>query len=182
MPATSGYFAPSYFSPSYFGPLGALAPGGAGPTMTAHRDRDAFAAILQALATTGEFAEVRFPAPLDASPVPADRAPLAVVVPVEWWEAPEVSSDARIRRVHFTLTLVARADSARDRFETLDRLTSIAQNALEAAALGGFCMPGMSRLGHGIYEPHPRHPELRLTIDGQFAYLIDGPSGHSAAR
>lgn len=182
MPSSFGYFDPSYFSPTYFGPLGAIAPGDKGSLMTAFRDRDAFAAILQALKSTGEFAEVAFPADLDASPVGANRTPLAVVVPIEWAEDPDTSSMASIRRVTYNLILVARAESPRDRFETLDRLTSIAQNAIERSTLGGFCMPPMSHLQRGVFDPKSRHPELRLTIEGAFGYLIDSPNGHSAAR
>jgi hypothetical protein len=182
MPSSFGYFDPSYFSPTYFGPLGAIAPGGRGSSMTAFRDRDAFAAILQALNATGEFAEVAFPAALDTSPVGASRTPLAVVVPVQWAEDPDASSMAMIRRVTYNLILVARAESPRDRFETLDRLTSIAQNALEGSTLGGFCMPPLSHLRRGQFDAHSRHPELRLAIEGGFSYLIDSPNGHNVAR
>ena len=181
MPSSFGYFDPSYFSPNYFGPLGAIAPGGKESHMTAFRDRDAFAAILQALKSTGEFAEVAFPADLDASPVGANRTPLAVVVPVQWAEDPDVSSMAMIRQVSYNLILVTRAESARDRFETLDRLTSIAQNALEGSTLGGFCLPPMTHLHRGQIDPKSRHPELRINIEGGFSYLIESPTGHSSA-
>ena len=150
--------------------------------MTAFRDRDAFAAILQSLKSTGEFADIAFPLPLDASPIGADRAPLAVVVPVEWVQSPDASSNAMLRRVSYTLIIVARAEEPRDRFETLDRLTSIAQNALEASTLGGFCIPMMSHLRIGKFDASSRHPELRLAVTGEFAYMIDSANGHSTTR
>lgn len=179
---SSGYFAPTYFAPDYFGSPGATAPGGGGSFMIAYRDRDAFAAILQTLKDTGEFADVLFPAPLDAAPVGADRAPLAVVVPIRWVEESDVSSDALLRRVSYDLVLVARAEDPRDRFETLDRLTSVVQNAVEGSTLGGACPNRSSRLRHGQYDSKARHPETRLTIDGAFSYWIETPNAHNTSR
>ena len=179
---SSGYFAPTYFAPDYFGSPGGATPGGEGSPMSAYRDRDAFAAILQTLRATGEFAEVLFPARLDVTQARADRAPLAVVVPVQWVEEADVSSDALLRRVSYDLVLVARAEDARERFETLDRLTSVVQNALERSTLGGACPNGSSRLRHGQYDEKSRHPETRLTIDGAFSYWIDTPNAHNTVR
>ncbi len=182
MPSSSGYFDPDYFSPYYFGSLGAISPSGGGSPMTAFRDRDAFAAILQNLKSTGEFADIVFPALPNSSPVGADRTPLAAVIPVEWSETPDASSDSMLRRVTYTLVLIVRAEEPRDRFEIIDRLTSISQNALAGVALGGFCMAGMSQLRIGRFDPNARHPELRLGITATFGYLIDSPNGHSTAR
>jgi hypothetical protein len=166
------YLAPTYFSSHYFGPLGAIAPGGTASSTIAYRDRDAFAAIVHALTATGEFAEVDFPSPLDATPIGADRSPLAVVVPTEWTEQTDASSGASIRRVSYSLTLVVRREDARGRFETLDRLTSIVREVLNNSTLGGGCVPAYTRLRRGVYDTTSRHPELRLVLDGGFCYAI----------
>ena len=179
---SSGYFAPSYFSPSFFGPLGATAPGGDGSPMSAYRDRDAFAAIVKALSDSAEFAEVMFPSPPEGSLLGADRSPVAIVVPTQWIEQPDSVSSQMLRRVSFTLTLVARGEDPRERFEILDRLTSIVQNALEGSTLGGFCFAGMTHLRKGRYDPASRHPELRLSLDGGYCYAISSPTGHDVAR
>lgn len=177
-----GYFAPNYFAPDYFGSPGGTSPGGEGSPMTANRDRDAFAAILQALRATSEFADVLFPNRVEVTAAGADRAPLVVVVPVEWWEDSDVSSDALLRRVNYDLVLVARAEDPQERFETLDRLTSVVQNAIEGSTLAGTCPNRSSRLRHGEYDDKSRHPETRLTIKGAFSYWIDGPNEHNTVR
>lgn len=179
---SSGYFASDYFSPYYFGSFGVPSPGDEGSPMAAFRDRDAFAAILQILQATGEFADIAFPALPSSSPVGADRTPLAAVVPVEWHETPDASSDAMLRRVTYNLVLIVRAEEPRDRFELIDRLTSVSQNALAGVLLGGFCMPGSSQLRVGRFDPNSRHPESRLAITATFSYLIDSPNDHSTAR
>jgi hypothetical protein len=150
--------------------------------MSAYRDRDAFASLVNALSASSEFAEVVFPSPLDSSPIGADRSPLAVVVPTQWLEQPDSSSSLMLRRVSFTLTLVVRSEDPRERFEILDRLTSIVQNAIEGSTLGGGCLAGMTHLRKGRYDPASRHPELRLSIDGGFGYTISSATGHDVAR
>lgn len=130
---------------------------------------------------TGEFAEVGFPAPLDASSIGADRSPLAIIVPTEWAEQPDSSSGAMIRHVSFTLTLVARHETPSERFRMLDRLTSIAQNTIEGSTLGGGCAPARTRLRRGVYDLKSRHPELRITIEGEFCYAIPSAVEHSVS-
>ncbi|MDB5350784.1 MAG: hypothetical protein JWN86_2031 [Planctomycetota bacterium] len=150
--------------------------------MSAYRDRDAFASLVNALSASSEFAEVAFPSPLDSSPIGADRSPLAVLVPTQWLEQPDSASSLMLRRVSFTLTLVVRCEDPRERFEILDRLTSIVQNAIEGSTLGGGCLAGMTHLRKGRYDPASRHPELRLALDGGFCYTIPSATGHASAR
>ncbi len=174
------YFPPNYFPPAYFGSLGAIpiAPGGGGLPLSAYRDRDAFAAILNSLWATSEFAEVVFPGPLDSSPVGADRSPLVVVVPVQWTEQPDASSSALIRHVSYSLVVVARHEDPRRRFDIADRLGSIVQNTLEGSSLGGSCVPTQTQVRLGVIDVKSRHPELRVTLTGTFAYTIATPNSH----
>ena len=46
-----------------------------------------------------------------------------------------------VRRVTFTLTLVVRDEDPAARFDALDRLTSVAQNAIDGSDLGGAACP-----------------------------------------
>lgn len=146
------------------------------------RDRDAFAAIVKALVDTAEFAEVRLQAPIDASPVGADRNPLAVVVPIEWREQPDSSSGSAIRRVSYLLSLVVRLEDPRERYEALDRLSCVAQNALGGSTLDGSCLAAMSQLRRGRYDNASRHPELRLLIEGEFGYTLPATGTRDVSR
>lgn len=146
------------------------------------RDRDAFAAIVDALTATSEFSQVM----LDASPslamIGADRNPLAIVVPTEWHENADTSAGSAIRRVAYILTLAVRIDNPRERYEALERLSGIAMNTLSGSSHGGFCLAALSRLGRGRYDSASRHPELRVEIDGEFSYAIPTPSAREASR
>src|SRR5262249_39462720 len=144
-----------------------------------YRDRDAYAAIVAALAATGEFAEVVFAVPLDHAPIGAGRSPLAVVVPDDWTEVDDVGGTGLVRHAPYALTLAVRDEDPQARFQRLDRLTSVVQNAIDGTDLGGGCLTTLTRIGSGRYDPAPRHPEQRVTLAGRFAYLIASASGHS---
>ncbi len=146
--------------------------------MPGYRDRDAFNAIVAALQATGVFADVLFPAPIDNILVGADRSPLAVVVPTQWQETPDTTAGSLVRKVSFTITLVVRAEDPMDRFEALDLASSYASNAIDGSTLGGGCLPALTLLSKGVYDPTPRHPELRLAMDGVFSYPIASASTH----
>src|SRR5262249_32127633 len=113
--------------------------------------------------------------------VGADRVPLAVVVPTGWTEADDAGSDGLVRHVTYTLTLVVRDEDATARFQGLDRLTSVAQDAIDGSDLGGVCLSALTRLRSGRHDPASPHPEGRSAITGTFAYLIPSPSGHDAS-
>jgi hypothetical protein len=172
------YFAQTYFSPYYFPRLPftaiAISPG--------YRDRDAFVAIATALADTGEFANVILASSVEHAPVSADRTPLAVIAPNEWSEVDDSDPIVNLRQVAFTLTLVVRDDDAHQRFQLLDRLTSIVQNAVDGLDLGGGCLPNLTRLSRGRFDPKPKHPEQKLALSGFFSYLIPTYLGHDTTN
>jgi hypothetical protein len=172
------YFAPTYFSPFYFPPIAAASDG----TPTGYRDRDAFAAIVAALNDTREFADIILAGSVDEPLVGADRAPLAVVVPVEWQEVDDGDPIVSVRQVTFTVTILARDEDAEQRFQILDRLTSIVQNSIDGIDLAGGCLPGLTKLRRGRYEPRSKHPEHRVTLTGTFTYLVPMPYGHAATN
>ena len=177
-----GYFSPSYFSPMYFASSDSGSGGGTGPPAptVGYRDRDAYAAIVAILGASGEFADVAFGLPLDRAVISPHRIPLAVVSPAGWVEVDDVDPIVNVRQVSYTLTLVVRGEDGYGRFQQLDRLTSVVQDALDGSDLGG-CLPGLTKLRKGRPDPDARHPEQRLILTGEFTYLIFTQAGHDVA-
>ena len=172
------YFSTAYFPPAYFAPpTKFVTPPPPPPPPAGYRDRDAFAAIVAALAATGEFADVAFGMTPDRTPLGADRMPLAVVFPAGWDEEDDADPIFNVRHVSYALTLVCRDEDPEGRYQQLDRLTSVAQDALDGSDLGG-CLPALTKLRRGRLDPSARHPEQRLTLSGEFSYLISTQAGH----
>ena len=172
------YFSSQYFPPLYFAPT---ALGGTSPPAPVqppgYRDRDAFAAIVAALGTTGEFAAVSIGVPPGRALVGPDRIPLAVVTPEGWEEEDDVDPIVNVRHVSYSLTLIVRGEDVTDRYQQLDRLTSVVQDALDGSDLGG-CLPPLTKLRRGRLDPGARHPEQRVILAGEFSYLISTQAGH----
>ena len=181
---SSGYFASSYFPIILFRPARRDTPGGEEGYGHEARIATATPSRRSSPPCPRRPSSPRWSSP--ASPtrpaVGADRTPALVVVPTQWVEQADSASTTLFRRVSFTLVLIARAEDPRERFETLDRLTSIAQNALEGSTLGGGCLAGMTHVRKGRYDPTSRHPELRLSLDGGFCYTIPSGVGHDTTR
>lgn len=172
-------FAPRYFPRAYFpGPATHFPPPGGLVPMAAYRDRDAYRAIVGALSATGEFAQVVFATPPDSAAIGADRLPLAVVTPTGWAQADDVNLTSAVRTASYYLTLVARDEDPQARFERLDRLANIAQNAIEGTDLAGGCTPTLTRFKAGKFDPRSPHPELRLCVAGEFSYIVAPVNTH----
>jgi hypothetical protein len=177
--STANYFATSYFAPSYFAPSYFPAP--LAGAVVGYRDRDAFAALAAALDGTSEFAAVVMADPLGPEAVAADRTPLAVLAPVSWVEVADAVPTAAIRRVAYTLTIVARGAYPDDSFQQLDRLAAIVQNAIIGSDLGGGCLGGLTTLRQGRFDPAVRYPERRLILSGEFGYPIPTLNGRDTS-
>jgi hypothetical protein len=167
------YFSPSFFSPFYFTPTSSPATA----STPGYRDRDAFAAIISALEATGEFATVVIGSPLDDRAT-AGNDPWALVTPTDWDEDDDADPIVSVRRVSFTLTIVVRDEDPGERFQRLDRLTAVAQDAIDGSDLNGGCLPALTRLRRGRLDDRPRHPEQRVIISGEFSYLVTAYNGH----
>lgn len=173
---TQPYFSPMYFPPPYFSPPGAGAvvlP----PTQRRYRDGDAFAAILAALEGTREFADVVLGTTAERAALGADRVPIALVFPGSWDEEDDADPITNVRHVAYTITLVCRDEDPMGRYQQLDRLTSIIQDALEGSDLDGGCLPALTRVRRGRYLPSSHHPELRVVLSGTFTYLTSARVG-----
>jgi hypothetical protein len=182
MPAASApvrYFAPQFFSPFYFPPLLPLDYGTvvADPKST-YRDRDALAAVAAALEGSGEFAAVFIAASADRRPGGADLTPVIVVTPNSWDETDDADPSVIVRQLAFSLTVVVRDDDPASGFDSLDRLSCIALNAVNGSDLGQGCLPALTRLRRGVFEPDAVYPELRVVLRGELTYLIPSPNGH----
>lgn len=171
------FFSPSFFSPYYFTPTELATVAAPTPVAPGYRDRDAFAALIAVLETTGAFAAVVIGPPLDDR-VNAGNDPWALVTPTEWEEDDDVDPIVSVRRVSFTLTIGVRHEDPGERFQRLDRLTAIAQDAIDGTDLNGGCMPALTRLRRGRLDDRPQHPEQRVILSGEFSYLISSYSGH----
>lgn len=176
------FFAPSFFTPFYFPPLASGDGGGSGAGASRYRDRDAFAAILQALRDTGEFADVSFGTAPDRRAAGVDLVPAAVVNPDSWSEAEDGDPVVVVRRVAFTVTIVARDEDPLERYDTLDRLGCVAQNALDGVDLGGGSLAALSKTLWGRYEPAVNHPEQWVVLHGEFTYLVPGLDARNTSR
>lgn len=171
------FFTPSYYSPSYF-PATASSDG-TPVSGSVYRDRDAYAAVVTALSDTGEFAEVFFGTAPDQRAAGSDSVPAAVITPVGWAEFDDAEPVVIIRQVSYVLTLVVRDEDPLARCESLDRLSCVAQNALDGSNLESGCLPAYTKLRRGRFEWGSTHPEQSLVLDGEFTYLVPSLAGHN---
>ncbi|MCA1684595.1 MAG: hypothetical protein LC745_01135, partial [Planctomycetia bacterium] len=108
----------------------------------------------------------------------AGSAPAAVITPEGWDELDDADPVQLVRRASYTLTLVARDEDPAARYDTFDRLTSVAQNAIDGKDLGGGCLPSLTLLRRGRFDPGSRHPEQGVILHGEFTSLIPSLTGH----
>jgi len=171
------FFTPDYFSPFYFPAL--ASPDDTTASIFVYRDRDAYAAVVTALSATGEFAEVFFGTAPDQRSAGADSVPAAVITPVGWAESDDAEPVVVIRQVSYALTLVVRDEDPLTRCESLDRLSCVAQNALDGSNLESGCLPAYTKLRRGRFEWGSIHPEQSLVLYGEFTYLVPSLAGHN---
>lgn len=144
-----------------------------------YRDRDAFAAIIAALKSTNEFGSITFPGPIDPAAVGAGLQPLAVLVPGLFEESDDADAAMLLRRGSYHLILIVRDEDDANGYGRLDRLACLVQNVLDGSALGGGCLPSLTRLRQGGYDPRSHYPEQRLVLNGEFAYQVAKATGRS---
>ncbi len=155
---------------------------GAEVTVNPYRDRDVFAAIVAALQATSEFSDVSLQPVESFANIPADRTPMALVIPRQWQEDPDTAPGSSIRRVGYLLSLAVRLDDPQDQYQALDRLAAIVQNTLDGSSLGGLCLGPMSRIRQGSFDTKSRHPELRVNLDAEFSYAIPASAARNVTR
>ncbi len=143
-----------------------------------YRDRDAFAAIVTALADTGEFSDVILGEAPGQNAAGAARTPLAVVAPEQWTESDNVDPCLLVRHVSFKVLITIRDEYPYQGIERLDRLSSVAQDVLDGSDLNGGCIPALTKLRQGRFDPSTSHPEQRVVLDGEFTYLVSPLTGH----
>jgi hypothetical protein len=176
---TARYFAPEFFSPFYFAPLLPIDSGMLPVPEPLFRDYDGFATVVAALRATGEFADVVFGATAERWAGGVDLSPIAVITPQRWSESDDTDPIVVVRQVSFSLAIAVRDDDTESGFNRLDRLVCTAQNAIEGSDLGGSCLPALTRLNRGFYDPSAVYPEMRVVLQGEFTYLIPSPNRYS---
>jgi hypothetical protein len=179
------YFAPTYFAPLYFWPL--VFPGegggsgGGGGSVTGYRDTDAYSAMIATLKETKEFAAVFFGITPDQRSGGSDALPAVVITPGVWSEIDDSDPIVVIRHIAFALTVIVREDDPFTRFDLLDRLSSVVQDALDGSDLGGGCLPPLTKTRRGQFLAGAGFPEQSAVIHGEFTYLIPYLDGHTTA-
>jgi hypothetical protein len=172
------YFAPAFFSPFYFAPLLPNYADSPDEPEGPYRDGNAFAAVIAALEATEQFGAVVFGTTADCRPVGADLTPVAVITPDRWSESDDADPSVVLRQVVFSLTLIVREEDSASGFDQLDRLTCLAQNAIEGSDLGGGSLKTLTRVRSGNYDAEAPYPEKRVVLHGEFSYLIPSPNSH----
>ncbi|RUL89602.1 hypothetical protein [Tautonia sociabilis] len=146
-----------------------------------YSDRDAYDAIVSALASSRAFRAVRLDdAPRGAAGV--GPSPMAVVSPGGWEDSPTDDPDTTLRRVSYRVTISVRGDDARSRFREADRLAGLAMDLLDGADLGGGCVPSLSKVEKGECRPSVADGEATCELRGTFSYLSPSSLGFVADR
>lgn len=172
------------------GLLGGLLTGGLGaragstvPAVPPPRDADVIDAIIASLRATRAFDEVAWGEAPEKWGRAADRSALATVEPADWkeideWdEEPAGDSLGYAVRSTFLLTIYVRNPDNRTRDRRVDRLLNIAKVAIDGQGFGGIVVPDLTILRSGKYQP-AASPERRMTVVGEYCYLVDGSESH----
>jgi hypothetical protein len=145
------------------------------------RDRDILEAAHDLLAATGEFDGVYLTGLPEEKGRPSGHRNACALAVLDWDDtsfAEDQSQTAITRKVRWAVTLMARREDPDARDRELDRLAQVAMNTLDGVSLAGLTFPAQTKLKKGRYEK-PAPPERRLTVTGEFAYLVTGYGGHA---
>lgn len=78
----------------------------------------------------------------------------------------------------YMLRIAVRDEGPAARLERLQRLGSVAKNALDGVSIGGITFPGFTKLRLARREAGARHPDSWRTHRGEWRYLVAGFGGH----
>lgn len=176
------FYAPTFFTPYYFAEFATLGQAGSNPsdaTGGTFRDRDAFRAIRAALLVAEEFADVLLGITPEQRAAGPARTPVVVITPDSWSELDDADPVEFVRQVSFSLTLIVRDEDVLTRYESLDRLSCLVQNVLDGTNLGGVCIPALTKIRNGRFDPGSKHPEQAMILRGEFSYMIPAFNGHN---
>lgn len=144
------------------------------------RDADIIDDVIDRLTSTGQFAGVYWGELPELRGRPAELLAMATVEPASWNETDEFDDEFDYQSVvkgTFLLTLFTRDKDPRTRDRILDLLRTAAANAINEQSLAGITIPGLTILRNGKYLP-ANNPERRMSIVGEYAYFVNGPTGH----
>jgi hypothetical protein len=173
-PGAFSYFPVTYYSPYYFPGLDAPA-----PPESPGRDRDVFRALQSALQALGAFDAVLLHQQGDLAHATSDRNPIALVRRTDWIETNIAGPTTIERTVNFEVVIALRDEDPEARFEALERLESLALNALDGQNWAGISLRDKTSLRRGYDDPAAPHPEARVSLKGQFTYILEGYSNRS---
>lgn len=169
----ASYWPPRFWSPAYFPPRY----WSSADLSIAARDRAIFREIKLALEASCSFDAVLLHQPLEHARATADRNPVITIRRTGWEERSLCGYPTTLERtVFYQATIALRDENADLRFETLQQLEDLALNTLEGQSWAGMCLPHRSLVRRGTDDPRAAHPEQRVTLDGQFVYILTGYS------
>lgn len=148
------------------------------------RDADVIDAVIAALRATRAFSEVAWGEIPERHGRSADMSALATVEPTGWteidlWDSEPASDELGYEHQGtFTIVLYSRHNDPRIRDRRLDRLLSFAENAVNGKSFGLPLVGDKTILKNGRYSP-ASHPERRMTVQGEYSFLVDGSTSHS---
>ena len=144
------------------------------------RDRSILRAAAALLDDTGQFDMVRVQPPGETGD-PTDWSRVAWLELAGWREVNQ-SCDADDwpvdRAVIFKLTIGVRDEDAGVRDDEADRLSQVASNTLNFAALGGETYPFKTLIDAGTWA-NPSPPERRVVLRGTWTQQLGGPHAHA---
>lgn len=148
-----------------------------------YRDRPLLGFIRDSLAATGEFDLVETAGDLEAGRVVAEYTAVASLSLLA--DEPDfdtlgenLDTTPELDVVMFRLILSVRDEDPDRGKDELSRLKSVARNVINGASFGGVTIPSLTCLGRGEYTPG-HGPEYRITIEGQFAYVVEDWANHN---
>jgi hypothetical protein len=149
-------------------------PASPGSGASPYRDLQILDLVRQAVDATNEFQEVTLGGIADTKAETSETLKLADLdirgtATKTMWSDPDAVPQERT--VRFTLTIHVRDPDPVTRLHELDRLHSVASNAVNGKSFGGQTYVGATGLGDSTFEP-PAGSEQRLRVAGSFTYEV----------
>ena len=147
------------------------------------RDYDCLQAIQTLLGATGYFDAVYIGGLPERQGQSSSYSAAAALEIAGWDEIDAYDDFASIdqkRSVRWTLTLMSRDPDPEIRDRKIDQLYNIAANTLDGVSFAAGCVPSLSKLRRGNYQP-ATPPERRMTVQGEFEYFVGGFDLHDTS-
>ncbi len=148
-----------------------------------YRDADILDAVAAALEATGEFDGIYRCSVTEVGGKRADNLRAVCVEPMtetesDLWDSFS-TGPMEVVQAQCAITLIVRHQDAQERDRLIDRLKSVARNALNGRSLKGLTMPDFTRFA-SFQSQRPKPPERQVRGTFQYRYLVDTFTSYSA--